>query len=113
MSTFTSLRDKLINALKNECATLHELLAKVEEHLKPIVEEDLKEVLEVGLAAGAAAVTSGQSFTLEAAELAAVAAGRAMCVAAEAKGLPLAKEAALAAAAAVHIPTVVPNGANG
>lgn len=106
----TTLLQKLEALVKAECQTLQQLLAKVEAELKPIIEQDLKEVIEVGLAAGAAAVAGGQSITLDAVEAAAVIAGRAMVTCAEQKGVSLAKESALAAAAAAAIPVQVPAG---
>lgn len=109
----TTLLQKLEAIIKSECQTLQQLLAKIETAIKPIAEEDLKVVLQAGIAAGLAAATSGQSLTLDAVEAAAVIGGRAMLASAEANGITLAKQTALAAAAAVNIPVAVPNGANG
>lgn len=110
MSKFTVLRDHLEALIKAECQTLQQLFAKVEAKLKPVIEEDLREIISIGVAAGAAVVSGGQSFTLDAVETAAVCASRAMMSAAEVKGVSLAKETAMAVAAAAAIPTVVPAG---
>ena len=71
----TSLWIKLREALEAECATLHHLLAPLEEQLKPVAEQDLKDIAEAGAAAAAAAVTASGGLTLTGAEAAAIAGG--------------------------------------
>jgi hypothetical protein len=94
----TSLWVKIRDAVESECATLQNLLAPMEAQLKPVAEQDLKDIAEAGVAAGLAAATAGGSLTLTVAEAAAVAGGRAVLSAAAAKGVQLSEQAALGVA---------------
>jgi len=94
----TSLWIKIRDAIESECATLQNLLAPLEAELKPVAEQDLKDIAEAGITAGLAAATSGGSLTLSVAEAAAVAGGRAVLSAAASKGVQLSEQAALGVA---------------
>ena len=48
----TSLWVKLRDAVESECATLQNLLAPLESQLKPVAEQDLKDIAEAGITAG-------------------------------------------------------------
>jgi hypothetical protein len=94
----TSLWIKIRDALEQECATLQNLLAPLETELKPVAEQDLKEIAAAGVTAVVAAATSGGSLTLTIAEAAAIAGGRAVLAAAATKGVQLSEQAALGVA---------------
>ena len=94
----TSLWVKLRDALESDCATLQNVLSPLESQLKPVAEQDLKDIAEAGIAAGLAAVTAGGSLSLTVAEAAAVAGGRAVLASAAAKGVQLSEQAALGVA---------------
>ncbi len=101
----TSLWVKIRDAVENECATLQNLLAPLESQLKPVAEQDLKDIAEAGVAASIAAATSGGSLTLTIVEAAAVAGGRAVLSAAASKGVQLSEQAALGVATLAGLPT--------
>ncbi|MDE2337353.1 MAG: hypothetical protein KGL10_08570 [Alphaproteobacteria bacterium] len=94
----TSLWVKLRDAIENECATLQNLLAPLEAQLKPVAEQDLKDIAAAGIAAATTAVTTGGGLTLTAAEAAAIAGGRAALALAKTKGIALSEQAALGVA---------------
>jgi hypothetical protein len=102
----TSLWIKIRDAVESECETLQNLLAPLESQLKPVAEQDLKDIAEAGVAAGLAAATSGSSLTLTVAEAAAVAGGRAVLASAASKGVQLSEQAALGVAtlAGISVP---------
>lgn len=104
-SAFVNFRNKVEKLFSEGLTALEAFLQPIEKELAPIAEKDLKEVAQAGLAAGLAAVTSGGSLTLDVAEIAAVAAGRAIVTAAAAKGAVLTTQAGLALAAAAHLAT--------
>lgn len=104
-SKFVTIRNKIETFFSEKVSELEALLAPVENELAPIVEADLKSIAQAGLAAGLAVVTSGGSLTLSSAEVAIVAAGRAIVVSAESKGATLSAQAGLALAAAAHLAT--------
>jgi hypothetical protein len=101
----TSLWVKIRDAIESECATLQNLLAPLEAQLKPVAEQDLKDIAEAGIAAGIAAATSGGSLTLTVAEAVAVAGGRAVLAAAATKGVQLSEQAALGVATLAGLTT--------
>lgn len=104
----TSFWVKIRDAIESECATLQNLLAPLEERLKPVAEQDLKEIAEAGVAAGVAAATAGGSLTLTVAEAAAVAGGRAVLATAESKGIQLSEQAAIGVATLAGMPVPSP-----
>ncbi len=91
----TSLWVKLRDALESECATLHHLLSPLEAELKPVAEQDLKDIAEAGIAAAAALATTSGGLTLSSVEAAAIAGGRAALDTAKTKGIALSEQAAL------------------
>jgi hypothetical protein len=101
----TSLWVKIRDAVEHECATLQNLLAPLEAQLKPVAEQDLKDIAEAGIAATVAAATSGGSLTLTVAEAAAVAGGRAVLATAASKGVQLSEQAALGVATLAGLTT--------
>ncbi len=102
----TSLWVKIRDAIEHECVTLQNLLAPLEAQLKPVAEQDLKDIAEAGVAASIAAAMAGGSLTLTLAEAAAVAGGRAVLASAAAKGIQLSEQAALGVAtlAGISVP---------
>jgi len=101
MSFFTSLE----NFFKKEGTVLENIFAGIFAELKPTAEQDLKDVVSVGLAAGLAAFTGGP-ITLTAVEAAALIGARAMLPLAASKGVQLSEQTgiALAAAAGISLP---------
>lgn len=101
----TSLWVKIRDAIEHECATLQHLLAPLEAELKPVAEQDLKDIAEAGIAATVAAATSAGALTLTVAEAAAIAGGRAVLATAASKGVQLSEQAALGVAALAGLKT--------
>lgn len=100
----TSLWIKIRDAIEQECETLQNLLAPLETELKPVAEQDLKEIAEAGVTAVVAAAGGG-SLTLTAVEAALIAGGRAVLAAAESRGVQLSEQAALGVASLAGLTT--------
>jgi N-acetylglutamate synthase-like GNAT family acetyltransferase len=94
----TSLWVKIRDAIEHECATLQNLLAPLEAQLKPVAEQDLKDIAEAGLAAAAGAAV-GEPLNLSTVEHVAIVSGRAVLAAAGTKGVALSEQAAIGVAA--------------
>ncbi len=94
----TSLFVRIRNMIEHECEALQNLLAPIEAELKPVAEQDLKDIAAAGVAAGVASA-AGEPLTLSTAETALVVAGRAALATASTKGIALSEQAALGVAA--------------
>lgn len=103
----TSLWIKIRDAIEHECETIQTLLAPLEAKLKPVAEQDLKDIVSAGTSAALAAVV-GEPLTLTTAEHAAIVGGRAALAVASTKGIELSEQTALGVAtlAGLTPPTV-------
>jgi len=95
-SSFVSFRNRVESLFEGGLTYLETILAPFEKELGPVAEADLKVIGEAGVAAAAAALTSGGSLTLNAAEAALVVGTRAALATASTKGLQLTTQAAAA-----------------
>lgn len=83
----TTLLGRLRATLAEEFDELQKILDPLDDHIKDLAEQDIKEIARAGLAAAVAVIAKEGRLTLAVLEAAIIAAGRAIIDTAKAKGL--------------------------